>query len=106
MRSCPPGLVTSATHQVLWKDSEDVVNVAHYGPSRLGPVLPVVARETVLVSRRSLAEDPDVRAAGAKLTAAQRATMAATTRDHDLQPRPQDHRAGPGPARLPRPSGA
>jgi hypothetical protein len=83
MRPCPPEMVTSATHQVLWKDSDAVVNVAHCGPGRLGAVVPVVARETVLVMRRALAADPGVRAAAGKLTSQQRATMAATTTDRD-----------------------
>ena len=80
---CPPELVTSATHRVLWNDSGGAVNVAHCGPSGLGPLVPVVARETSLVLWRLLAGDDQVRAAAENLPASAWATMAATTTDRD-----------------------
>lgn len=43
---CPPGLVTRASHRVTWVDTEGVSNIAHCG--RLGPVVPIVAREATL----------------------------------------------------------
>lgn len=76
MRPCPPELVTSATHRVMWHDSDGVLNVAHCGPS--GPVVPVAARETVLVLRRALAG-----VSAGRLDAGELATMAATTTDRD-----------------------
>jgi len=83
MRPCPAELVTSATHRVMWNDSDGVVNVAHCGPGRLGAVVPVIARETTLVLRRALAADSATRAAADGLSAGERATMAATTTDRD-----------------------
>lgn len=81
MRPCSPELVRSATHKVLWSDSDGIVNVAHTGA--LGAVVPMVARETTLVLRRALAADAQVRAAVTGLTADQRGTLAATTTDRD-----------------------
>jgi copper chaperone CopZ len=83
MSPCPPELVTSATHRVMWHDSDGVVNVAHIGPGGFGPIVPIAARETVLVLRRALAAADGVRAAVEGLAAAELATMAATTTDHD-----------------------
>ena len=83
MQPCPAELVTSATHSVMWNDSDGVVNVAHCGPGRLGAVVPVVARETTLVLRRALAADSSTRAAGSELTSGELATMAATTTDRN-----------------------
>jgi copper chaperone CopZ len=82
MRPCPPELVTSATHRVMWHDSDGVLSVAHCGPGGYGPIVPIVARETVLVLRRALAAD-GVRAAVEVLADAELATMAATTTDRD-----------------------
>jgi copper chaperone CopZ len=45
-------VATSATHRVLWHDSTGVLNVAHC--SSLGPVVPIVARETTLALRQAL----------------------------------------------------
>jgi copper chaperone CopZ len=81
MRPCPPELVTSATDRVMWHDSDGVLNVAHCGP--FGPIVPIVARETVLVLRRALAAADGVRAAADGLAPAELATMAATTTDRD-----------------------
>ena len=55
MRPCPAGLVTSATHRVTWNDSDGIPNIAHAGPSSLGAVVPIVARETTLALWRDLA---------------------------------------------------
>ncbi|MGW6276212.1 heavy-metal-associated domain-containing protein [Kribbella sp. NPDC055071] len=81
MRPCGPELVASATEKVMWHDSDDVLNVAHCGPS--GAVIPVVAREVTLVLRRALAADTAVHTAVAALSDQDRATMAATTTDRD-----------------------
>ena len=48
MQPCPAGLVTSAIQRVTWNDSDGIPNVAHAGPSSLGVVVPIVARETTL----------------------------------------------------------
>jgi len=73
-------LATSATHKVMWHDSTGVLNVAHC--SSLGPVVPVVARETTIRLRDALSSDTAVRAA-AVLTPHERRTMVATTTDAD-----------------------
>ncbi|MDX6280908.1 MAG: hypothetical protein QOH03_1979 [Kribbellaceae bacterium] len=79
MRPCPAELVTSATHRVMWNDSDGVLNVAHCGPGGFGPIVPIAARETVLVLRRALA----AQVAAEALSDAELATMAATTTDRD-----------------------
>ncbi|GAA3585141.1 heavy-metal-associated domain-containing protein [Kribbella ginsengisoli] len=78
MRPCPPELVTSATHRVMWHDTDGVLNVAHCGPGGFGPIVPIAARETVLVHRRALAD-----AVVEELDAAEIAVMTATTTDRD-----------------------
>ncbi len=67
-------IATSATHRVLWHDSTGVSNVAHC--SALGPLVPVVARETTLALRRTLP-------ALTPLSEADRRVMTATTTDAD-----------------------
>ncbi|GAB3821819.1 heavy-metal-associated domain-containing protein [Kribbella italica] len=67
-------LATSATHRVLWHDSTGVLNVAHC--SALGPIVPVVARETTLALRQALP-------ALSRLTDAEQRVMTATTTDAD-----------------------
>jgi copper chaperone CopZ len=79
MRPCPAELVTSATHRVMWNDSDGVLNVAHCGPGGFGPIVPIAARETVLVLRRALA----AQVAAEALSDTELATMAATTTDRD-----------------------
>lgn len=83
MRPCPPSLVTSATHRVTWADSDGIPNVAHAGPSALGPVVPIVARETTLALWRDLAANGDLAARIAGLDAAARRALAATTTDQE-----------------------
>jgi copper chaperone CopZ len=81
MKQCAPEQVTSATHRVMWHDSDGTANVAHCGPD--DPLVPVVARETVLVLRRALAADTDLHNRAAGLSATERAVMDATTTDRD-----------------------
>ncbi|HET6293679.1 MAG TPA: hypothetical protein VFG33_09895 [Kribbella sp.] len=81
MRLCRSESVTSATHTVVWHDSDGVVNVTHCGPSALGAVVPVVARETTLAMWRALAANEDARPA--PLSAGDQVTMAATTTDRE-----------------------
>ena len=81
MRPCPEALVTSATHRVTWHDSDGVPNVAHCGPSPLGPVVPIAARETTLALWRALAADAGLAARIARLSDGDRAVLEATTTD-------------------------
>ncbi|WP_328997907.1 heavy-metal-associated domain-containing protein [Kribbella sp. NBC_00709] len=81
MRPCLAGQVTSASHAVSWRDSDGVANVAHCGP--LGPVVPVVARETTLVLWRALAANSDLQRAAESLPEDSRTVMAASTTDKD-----------------------
>ena len=81
MQPCPPTLVTSATHRVTWTDSDGVPNVAHAGPSSLGPVVPIVARETTLALWRALAADGALAARIARLDPAACRVLEATTTD-------------------------
>lgn len=81
MQPCPATLVTSATHRVTWTDSDSVPNVAHAGPSSLGPVVPIVARETTLALWRALAADGALAARIARLDPAACRVLEATTTD-------------------------
>ena len=81
MRPCPADLVTSATNRVSWNDSDRIPNVAHVGPSRLGPVVPIVAREATLTLWRALAADEALAARAARLDEHARRVLAATTTD-------------------------
>jgi copper chaperone CopZ len=81
MRPCPASSVISATHRVTWNDSEGVPNVAHAGPSVLGPIVPVVAREATLALWRALAANEAMAARIARLDDAARQVLAATTTD-------------------------
>ena len=83
MRPCPAGLVTSATHRVTWNDSEGIPNIAHAGPSSLGAVVPIVARETTLALWRDLAANDALAAAVARLGGDARRALAATTTDQE-----------------------
>lgn len=67
-------VATSAAYKVMWHDSDGVLNVAHC--SSLGPIVPVVARETTLALRHAL---PDL----GELSDADRRIMTATTTDAD-----------------------
>jgi len=81
MRPCPASLVTTATHRVTWNDSDGIPNVAHAGPSTLGPVVPIVAREATLALWRALAADAALADRVASLDAQAREVLAATTTD-------------------------
>jgi copper chaperone CopZ len=81
MRPCPASQVTSATHRVTWNDSEGIPNVAHAGPSALGPVVPIVAREATLALWRALAANKALAARAAQLDDAARQVLVATTTD-------------------------
>ncbi len=83
MRPCPAGLVTSATHRVTWNDSDGIPNIAHAGPSSLGAVVPIVARETTLALWRDLAANDALAAAVARLGGDARRALAATTTDQE-----------------------
>jgi len=81
MRPCPASQVTTATHRVTWNDSDGIPNVAHTGPSALGPVVPIVAREATLALWRALATDEDLADRVGRLGDHDRQVLAATTTD-------------------------
>jgi len=81
MQPCPASQVTSATHRVTWNDSDGIPNIAHAGPGRLGPVVPIVAREATLALWRALAADDALAARAARLDERARRVLAATTTD-------------------------
>ena len=81
MRPCPASMVTSATHRVSWNDSDGIPNVAHAGPSSLGAVVPITARETTLALWRALAANDALATATARLDESARRVLAATTTD-------------------------
>ena len=81
MRPCPESLVISATHRVTWHDSDGIPNVAHCGPSSLGPVVPIAARETTLALWRALAADAALADRIARLDDGDLAVLEATTTD-------------------------
>jgi len=83
MKPCPADLVISATHRVTWNDSDGIPNVAHAGPSRLGPAVPIVAREATLALWRALAADDALAARVARLGDDARRVLAATTTDQE-----------------------
>ncbi len=85
MQPCPASLVTSATQRVTWNDSDGIPNVAHAGPSSLGPVVPVVAREATLALWRALAADDGLAARIARLDSGARRVLEATTTDVEPQ---------------------
>jgi copper chaperone CopZ len=76
MQPCTSDQVTSATHRIRWDDSDGIPNAGYFGPSSLGPVVPIAVRETTLALWRDLAVSP---ARGA----AERAVLAATTTDQE-----------------------
>ncbi|MGZ0145956.1 heavy-metal-associated domain-containing protein [Kribbella sp. WER1] len=74
-----PHHVTSATHRILWRDSTGTSNVAHCTTD--WALVPVVAREVVLLLRRGLGADVDERSNG--LADWEHGVLAATTSDRD-----------------------
>lgn len=83
MQPCPLEAVTFATHHVVWDDSDGVPNVAHVGPSGLGPVVPIVAREATLALWRALAANERLDRDIAALSAADREVLSGTTTDRE-----------------------
>ncbi|WP_338090776.1 heavy-metal-associated domain-containing protein [Planosporangium thailandense] len=83
MRPCPPRMLTSATHRVVWTDSAGVPNTGHFGPGALGPVVPIAVRETTLALWRDLAANAVLADAVARLDPGDRAVLAATTTDQE-----------------------
>jgi len=86
MAPCTEDRVTTATHRVSWIDSVGVPNIGWCipAPGGLGPVVPIVARETTLELWRQLAADPrDLERAGQRLTPEEHRCLAATTTDID-----------------------
>ncbi|WP_245662736.1 heavy-metal-associated domain-containing protein [Nocardia vermiculata] len=83
MRPCRAEQVTSATHRVMWTDSDGIPNTAHIRAGGYGPTVAVVVRETVLALWHSLHADPALADRIATLAPHDRAILTATTTDHD-----------------------
>lgn len=83
MRPCRADEVTSATHRLTWTDSDGVPNTGHYRVDGLGPVVPIVMRETVLALWRALSADTGLAERIADLDPDAHAVLAATTTDHE-----------------------
>jgi len=81
MPPCTPEQVSSASHRITWKDSDGVPNVAHIGPSRLGAVVPIAAREAMLLLLKEALGNAHLEAKIAALTEGERGVLAATTTD-------------------------
>lgn len=83
MRPCRPDQVTTATHRLIWTDSDGIVNTGHYRADGPGPIVPIAAREAVLVLWHALAADTALAARIADLDAGSHAALLGTTTDHD-----------------------
>ena len=83
MRPGEPHHVSSATYRITWTDSDGVLNTGHYGPSELGPIVPIVVRETTLALWRDLAANRRLADAVRQLSDADFNVLAATTTDHE-----------------------
>jgi copper chaperone CopZ len=83
MAPCRPDQVISATHRITWTDSEGIPNTGHYGPSQLGPIVPIVAREAVLALWRGLAANTRLAQAALELSDNDFDVLAATTTDQE-----------------------
>ncbi|WP_245545828.1 heavy-metal-associated domain-containing protein [Nocardia higoensis] len=83
MRPCRPDQVTTATHRLTWTDSDGIPNTGHYRADGLGPIVPVAAREAVLVLWHALAADSALADRIANLDARAHALLLGTTTDHD-----------------------
>lgn len=83
MRPCEPGQVTTATHRITWTDSSGVPCTGHFRDDGLGPVMPIVARETTLALWASLDDDLDFTDRCAALGEPERSVLSGTTTDHD-----------------------
>jgi copper chaperone CopZ len=81
MPPCRPDQVVSATHRLVWTDSQGIVCTGHFGPSELGARTPIAVRETVLSLWRRLAADERFASACDALTDEQLDVLAATTTD-------------------------
>jgi copper chaperone CopZ len=83
MAPCGPDHITSATHRMTWTDSEGIPNTGHYGPSELGPIVPIAAREAVLALWRGLAANTRLAQAALELSDDDLDVLAATTTDQE-----------------------
>lgn len=83
MRPCPSGLVTSATHRMVWSDSGGVPCSGHYLQDGLGPIVAIAVRETTLALWDALAADHGLAARIDALTDDDRGVLTATTTDHE-----------------------
>lgn len=83
MRPCRADQITSATHRVVWTDSDGIPNTGHFHAGGLGPIVPIAMRETVLRMWHSLAEDTALAGRIAAAGPGELAVLAGTTTDHD-----------------------
>lgn len=82
MRPCRPEQVTTATHRLTWTDSDGIPNTGHYRADGLGPIVPIAAREAVLVLWHALEADTALAARIQGLDARSHAVLLGTTTDH------------------------
>ncbi|WP_040835288.1 heavy-metal-associated domain-containing protein [Nocardia brevicatena] len=83
MRPCRADEITSATHRLTWTDSDGVPNTGYYRSDGLGPLVPIVMRETVLALWHALAADTGLAERITGLGPDAHAVLAATTTDHE-----------------------
>ncbi|MGV9409386.1 heavy-metal-associated domain-containing protein [Nocardia sp. NPDC003693] len=83
MRPCRPEQVVSATHRVVWTDSDGVPNTGHYRTGGLGPIVPIAVRETVLALWHALEADTGLAQRISGLSARDHAVLEGTTTDHE-----------------------
>jgi hypothetical protein len=83
---CPVSMLTTATNQITWYDSAGLLNASYYrqGTKICGPIVPIVAQETLLVLARSL-HNAEFQAQVAQLTPEERRLLAGTTTDKEAE---------------------
>ncbi|MFE6857297.1 heavy-metal-associated domain-containing protein [Nocardia sp. NPDC057668] len=83
MRPCRAEQVVSATHRIVWTDSDGIPNTGHIRTGGLGPIVPIAMRETVLALWHALEADTGLAQRISGLSARDRAVLEGTTTDHE-----------------------
>ncbi|WP_328394921.1 heavy-metal-associated domain-containing protein [Nocardia sp. NBC_00416] len=83
MRPCQADEVTSATHRMTWTDSAGIPNTGFYRADGLGPLVPIVTRETVLTLWQEMDGNTALAERVSRLDIAARGVLAGTTTDHE-----------------------
>ncbi|MFR9749457.1 heavy-metal-associated domain-containing protein [Nocardia sp. 004] len=83
MRPCRADEVTSATHRIVWTDSDGTPNTGYFHTDGLGPLVPIAMRETVLALWLALDADLGFAERVSRLGPWERTVLAGTTTDHD-----------------------